>query len=118
MSGKQEKRWQIRVVHIRDEISYIHGFVEGMTYEHFKDDIKTIHAVIRGFQVMGEASKLVPEEIKAKFPTVAWKHLARFRDVLVHDYDQVDLQMTWEVIHQELPKLKIEIDKIPLNKEV
>jgi uncharacterized protein with HEPN domain len=63
-------------------------------------------AVIRNFQVVGEAAKRVPEEYRMANPQIPWRGLAAFRDVLVHQYEGVDLAQVWQVIETELPKVK------------
>ena len=115
MSGKDEERWKIRIAHIREQIQNIKKFVADMPFEEFCRDQKTVYAVIRCFQIMGEATKKIPESIRTRHDAVEWKHIAGFRDILVHDYDDVDLEMTWAVIKDDLPKLEIQINKISIS---
>lgn len=63
-------------------------------------------AVIRKLEIIGEASKHVPEEIRNKFPQVPWKRMAGFRDILIHDYMGVDVNVVWNVAADILPGLK------------
>lgn len=117
MSGRDDERWEIRVIHIRDAIRSILEFVADMNLDDFKSDNKTVYAVIRCFQIMGEAAKKVPPDVRMRYSAVDWKHMAAFRDVLVHDYNEIDLDMTWSVITDELPRLHAEIMKIPVSQE-
>lgn len=69
-------------------------------------------AVIRNFQVIGDATKNLSPELRQSYPDVPWRRMAGFRDVLVHDYLRVDLAIVWEIIEIELPSLKPKILEI------
>ncbi|MGG6270478.1 HepT-like ribonuclease domain-containing protein [Leptolyngbya sp. AN03gr2] len=69
-------------------------------------------AVVRNFQVIGDATKNLSSEIKQAYPNVPWRRMAGFRDVLVHDYLRVDFNIVWEIIEMELPNLKPQILEI------
>lgn len=69
-------------------------------------------AVIRNFQVMGEATKNISEALKLAYSDVPWRRVAGFRDVLVHDYLRIDLDIVWNIIEVELPKLRPQILEI------
>lgn len=71
-------------------------------------------AVIRNFEIIGEATKQLSNEVFEKNPTIPWSDIARFRDVLIHHYMGVDLKRIWNVIEQHLPKLKSDIEKMLL----
>jgi uncharacterized protein with HEPN domain len=72
----------------------------------FLKNIQVQDAIYRNFEIIGEASKRVPESIKAKTPNVPWKSIAGFRDVLIHQYDGVDPAEVWGVIQDFMPALK------------
>jgi uncharacterized protein with HEPN domain len=69
-------------------------------------------AVIRNFEVIGEASKRLPPEFRDQHPEIPWRRITAFRDVLIHAYDRVDLQEVWRIIKEELPPLKKAISAI------
>jgi uncharacterized protein with HEPN domain len=69
-------------------------------------------AVIRNFEIIGEAAKRVPEDYKQSHPEIPWRGLTTFRDVLIHQYEGVDLQEVWKVIERELPALKTTIQRV------
>lgn len=69
----------------------------------FTNNPMAIDAVIRRFEVMGEAAKRLDPEFCAEFPGVPWSGLARFRDLLIHGYDRVDVEQVWNIVTRELP---------------
>lgn len=83
-----------------------------MDFETFIKDRKTVNAVIRSLEVMGEAVKRIPDEIRSRYSEIPWKYIAGMRDKLIHEYDGVDLEIVWEVIKKEAPPLKPLFEKI------
>lgn len=80
--------------------------------ESFRSDLKTQDAIIRNFQVMGEAVKNVSAETRAAHPEVPWKDIAGMRDRVVHDYFGVSLDIVWDVISKHLPPLRDSVRKL------
>lgn len=78
----------------------------------FRSDLKTQDAIIRNFQVMGEAVKNVSAETRAAHPEVPWKDIAGMRDRVVHDYFGVSLDIVWDVISKHLPPLRDSVRKL------
>ncbi|WP_456469311.1 HepT-like ribonuclease domain-containing protein [Archaeoglobus sp.] len=81
-------------------------FVEGMSYEEFVQDDKTVFAVVRAIEIIGEAVKNVPDDIKKKYPEVPWKGMAGMRDKVIHGYFGVDLKVVWDTIKKRIPEVK------------
>jgi len=90
----------------------IQSFVQGMSFEDFRQDDKTSSAVIRKFEVIGEAAKRVPESIKQKYPSVPWKEMAGMRDKLIHFYFGVNYDLLWQTIENRIPEIKPVISQI------
>ncbi len=74
-------------------------------------------AVIRNFEIIGEATKRLSSELRANYPDVPWQQVAGFRDVLIHDYLKVNLNRVWGVIEQNLPELKVTVEAISQDLE-
>ncbi len=80
--------------------------------EAFLQTIIIQDAVIRNFEIIGEATKRLSPELRANYPDVPWQQVAGFRDVLIHDYLKVNLNRVWGVIEQNLPELKTTVEAI------
>jgi uncharacterized protein with HEPN domain len=94
--------------HILDAVAAIEEYTqEGK--EAFLSDRKTQDAVMRNLEVIGEAAKNIPAEFRAAHAEVPWREAAALRDVLIHKYFGVDLQIVWEVVAKNLPPLKEKI---------
>lgn len=87
-------------------------FVQGMTYEQFVKDKKTINAVLRSIEVIGEATKNVPESIRARYPDIPWKEMAGMRDKVIHFYFGVDPEIVWLVVSERIPELKPRLERV------
>ena len=81
-------------------------FIADMTYEEFLKDEKTIFAVIRAIEVIGEALKHVPSELRQKFSDIPWRDITGMRDILVHEYFGVDHETVWETVKTDIPSIK------------
>lgn len=95
-------------------------FTQGITLEEFLRDRKTSNAVIRSLEVMGEAAKKIPEELRSRYPEIPWKRVAGMRDVLIHEYHGVELEIIWKTVREELPPLQPLLEKMlqELGKEL
>ncbi|HEC97708.1 MAG TPA: DUF86 domain-containing protein [Nitrospirae bacterium] len=97
---------------ILEAISAIERFVEGISFEDFMNNDEKSSAVIRKFEIIGEATKGLPEDLKDKHPEIPWKEMAGFRDKLIHFYFGVKYELVWQAIKKRLPRIKSLIQKI------
>lgn len=80
-------------------------YSKGMTYKAFLTDRKTQDAVVRNFEVIGEAAKNISQDLKKKHPEIPWKNMAGLRDKLIHFYFGIDYQIVWTITRKEIPHL-------------
>ncbi len=83
-----------------------------MSFKEFVQDDKTVSACIREIEVIGEATKQIPEEITDTFDDLPWSLMAKMRDKLIHWYFEIDEEIVWNVAKHKLPYIKIQIDHI------
>ena len=81
-------------------------FVSGMQFEDFESDTKTVYAVMKAIEIIGEASKKVPDDIKQKYSQIPWKEIAGIRDKIVHDYFGTNPFILFDVLKNHLPELE------------
>ena len=80
------------------------SFAGGMEYSAFAQDEKTVFAVVRALEIVGEAAKNVPNDILDRFPDVPWRLMAGMRDILVHGYFDVNLEVVWKTVKERVPQ--------------
>lgn len=108
--------WKERLEDILEAINNLQFYVKGMTYQQFSRDKKTVRASTYEIMVIGEAARFIPDEIREKYPTVPWDKMRSIRNVVVHEYFQVDKAILWQTITQNLPPLVPVLQEI-LRKE-
>ena len=106
------KRDKAYLKHILDAISNIEKFIEGIEKEDFLGNVEKQYAVLRGLEIIGEATKNLSEKLKTKYPHIPWKEIGGMRDKLIHQYFGVNLDLVWETIKTKLPELKNQILQI------
>lgn len=102
----------IYLEHIRSCIKKIVDYTEGHTEEDFLKNNMIQDAVIRNFEIIGEASKQLSTDFRVKYPEIEWKKIAGMRDKLIHDYIGVDIWAVWAVVENIIPNLAVQIDRI------
>ncbi len=97
---------------IIDAIEKIENYVNGLTFEDFSQDSKTVDAIVRNFEIIGEATKRIPAETKEKHSRIPWKMMAGTRDKLIHEYFGVNPQVLWKAVKEDIPPLKRSVKQL------
>jgi uncharacterized protein with HEPN domain len=102
------RRW-LNDIHYH--IATAQNFAAGMTYEVFRDDLRTTYAVTRCLEIISEASRRLPDELKARHPSIQWRDMASAGNVYRHEYEDVAARGVWDTLQHHLPPLRIAIEQ-------
>ena len=106
------RHWRFRVEDILGAISSSENYTGGLTFEQFRTDRKTVDAVVRNLEVIGEAAQHLlrsPASLPAEVP---WTDIAGMRNILIHEYFGVDLQIIWQTVTADLPTVKTQLQHL------
>jgi uncharacterized protein with HEPN domain len=108
-----------RIIELRDYlndllemIADIGEFTKGLTFEEFKKEKKTVYAVIRCLEVIGEASKQIPSNVKKRYEQIPWEDIAAMRNKLIHEYFGADVDIVWHTVQEDLGPLEAAVKEI------
>lgn len=101
--------------HILAEAEYLASVSATLTREQLDEDPTLQRAIVRSIEVIGEASKKVPANVRAAHPQIEWKAMAGMRDRLIHDYFGVDHDIVWDVLKNKIPRLRTELVRVLNN---
>lgn len=104
--------FEVYLADILEAIDRIGRYTTGMRHETFAADQKTIDAVVRNLEVIGEAVKSLLPALRSQYPTMEWQKIAGLRDILIHAYFGVDIEIVWDVVETKLPGLKTTVESM------
>jgi len=107
-----ERSYRLYLIDILESGNAILEYTKDMSFETFRNDRKTYSAVIREFEIIGEAVGKLPDDVKQRYRDVEWQDIKDFRNLLTHEYFGVDLEILWKVIQEDLPGLMKNINEI------
>lgn len=102
------RRW---LEDIRHHIAMAERFAAGMSYETFKDDARTVYAVTRCLEIVSEASRRLPDALKARHPSIPWREMAAAGNIYRHEYEDVAASRVWRTVTVSLPPLRAAIEQ-------
>lgn len=97
---------------ILDAMEKAEILLEDVSYNHFEEDFRINFAVVRALEIIGEATKRLPMEVREAYPEIPWRGMAGMRDRIIHGYDKVELHIVWDVVKDDIPELKPKIRSI------
>jgi uncharacterized protein with HEPN domain len=104
--------YKVYLEDILEAVSWIRSYTQGLSLPALAADRKTRDAVIRNLEIIGEACRNVPQVVRSRHSEVNWRSIAGFRNVLIHEYFGVDLDVVWDVIQKDLPLLAEHVRRI------
>ena len=102
----RERAWTFRLRDILGSIEFVSEHLDGLTFEDFASSDLLVRATLHTLEVAGEAARHIPEDFTSQHPEVPWRGLNAFRNVLVHQYFRVDIELVWRVIHRDFLPLE------------
>ena len=109
---KNDRTYKIYLEDIIVAMTRIAEYIEGYSFAEFKKDYKTVDAVIRNFEIIGEASKNLPDKLKKKYQEIPWSEMYLMRNKISHEYFGIDYEIIWDVAKNYLPENKNQIEKV------
>ncbi|AKE65668.1 hypothetical protein MYAER_3330 [Microcystis aeruginosa NIES-2549] len=91
---------------ILEAICQLEKMTQDLSFEEFSTKIEIFLSVVKLIEIIGEAVKNIPDEVRVNYPNIPWKNIAGMRDKLVHEYWAIDEKVVWKVIQNNLPQLK------------
>ena len=98
-----------------EAIAKIESWTSGMSSEKFLENGLLQDAVVRNLEILGEAAKNIPEDVRSRYPDIPWRRVAGFRDIAIHDYFGVDLEIVWKILTEGIIALKPSLGKVILE---
>ena len=108
----QPRNWKLRIEDMLEAIQHIQQYIQGLDLAGFSADQKTIDAVVRNFEILGEAARHIPEEVPKRYPTIPWSKIRGMRHLLAHEYFGVNKEIMWKTANQDLLLLIPELQRV------
>ena len=108
----KNRQYTIYIEDILNAMDKIEKYISGQEYEEFIENTMAVDAVIRNLEIIGEAAKNIPENIRNQYTEIPWRRMVGLRNIVIHDYLGVDLSIVWRIITKNLPETKQLIVKI------
>jgi uncharacterized protein with HEPN domain len=99
------RKWDLRAKDILASIERIFEYTRNLDFEGFRSDTKTVDAVVRNFEIIGEAAAHLPEDLSADHPEIPWQDMRDMRNVLAHEYFGINEKIVWETLQSDLTPL-------------
>jgi uncharacterized protein with HEPN domain len=109
-----KRKPELLIGDILDSSRKILEYTQGLNFDNFAADSKTVDAVVRNFEIIGEAANRLPEEFKDKFSEIDWFRIRGFRNRIVHDYFGIDYKIVWQIKEAFLPEMIEKLSRISL----
>jgi uncharacterized protein with HEPN domain len=102
--------WTFFLEDIQESCSRVLRYTQGMTFEQFRADDKTYDAVVRNLEIIGEAAKGLPDDVRAMMPDIEWSKATGLRNIVAHAYFGINNEILWDVVQNKVPPMKAAVD--------
>lgn len=106
------RNWKMRIGDILECIAKIQRYTQKYDFDDFADDEKTIDSVLRNLEIIGEAARHIPREVKERYPKMPWIEMQTMRNIVIHEYHGVNLKIIWKTVIEDLPSIVSGLEKI------
>lgn len=106
------RSWKFRIRHMLEAIERIHRYSAGMSRDALEANAMAVDAIVWNLAVLGEAARHVPEDVASSYGRIPWAQIRAIRNRIIHGYDQIDMQIVWNVVQHELAPLVPELERI------
>jgi uncharacterized protein with HEPN domain len=107
-----DRKYSLYIEDMVISIKRIEEYIDNKDFSEFKKSYMIVDAVVRNFEIIGEAAKNISLEIQLKYPEVPWKKMVGLRNLISHEYFGIDYEMIWEITKKSLPQNKSDLEKI------
>ena len=105
----KKRSYRLFIEDIVESMNRIEQYLSGMSHQDFLSNQMVIDAVIRNIEIIGEAARNIPEDIRNAYPAIPWKRIIGLRNIAIHAYFGIDLDILWKILTESIPEAKIEI---------
>lgn len=107
-----KRDYRLYIDDILEAIRRIEKYSKGLSFDDFSKNNMLMDAVVRNFEIIGEATKHLPQSMRRKYPKLPWKMMSGMRDKLIHEYFGVNVEVLWKTIQEGLPELKPKVEEL------
>ena len=107
-----KRDYKLFISDIRDCTKRILEYTAGKTFEEFKGNQMLMDAVIRNLEIIGEATKNIPNKVKQKHPQIEWRKIGDLRNIIIHGYFRIDYDILWDIVQNKIPELAVKIEEV------
>jgi uncharacterized protein with HEPN domain len=98
--------------HIKEMVDFLHENYSSLTLQQLANDFEKRKTTKRCLEIIGEATKKISKDFRKGHPEIEWRQMAGLRDILIHNYDNVDYEILWNVLNSKIPELKPKVDNL------